>query len=67
MKIELVKKVEVEPGKGTVIWWVVKYDNRVKHFLIEADASTHYDQVKAHYEKYGTVLPIEETIKSEEI
>lgn len=67
MKIELIKKTELEPGKGTTLWFVVKWDNHVRHFHSEDAAREYWGQLKEYYEKYGTVQPIEEVLESEEI
>ena len=67
MKIELVKKTELDPADGTRIWYVVKYDLYQKHFFTEDEAQKHVGKVKEHYEKFGTVQPIEELLFSDEI
>ena len=68
MKLELVKSNEVNERGEEKIWWIVRGDGGLlRYHHSEPEAKKHYDGIKAHYTKFGTIAPKVETILSEEI
>jgi hypothetical protein len=68
MKIELVKSVEVNEKGDEKTWWIVRGDGGLlRYHHSESEAQKHYDGIKNHYTKFGTIAPQQETILSEEI